>query len=86
MPVDNDARLREQSYGASPSSACTRYLSTGREWDEAVRLWYDRARSYDPFVGRFTSEDSLGLAAGDAQAVQSRHEWPLHPEWTVHAV
>jgi RHS repeat-associated protein len=38
----------------------------GREWDVDTELSYNRARWLDPLVGRFLSEDPLGLAAGDA--------------------
>jgi RHS repeat-associated protein len=36
----------------------------GREADWATGLYYVRARWYDPTVGRFVSEDPLGLAGG----------------------
>jgi len=37
---------------------------TGREYDEETRLYYYRARYYDPDLGRFMSEDPLGFGAG----------------------
>ena len=37
---------------------------TGREWDHETGLYYYRARYYDPKVGRFVSEDPLGLGGG----------------------
>ncbi len=40
------------------------YAYTGREWDPEINLYYYRARYYDPKVGRFLSEDPLGLQAG----------------------
>ena len=40
------------------------YRWKGREWDAAAGLYYVRARYYDPAVGRFVSEDPLGLAGG----------------------
>lgn len=40
------------------------YRYTGREQD-ASNLYYYRARYYHPRMGRFISEDPLGLAAGD---------------------
>jgi RHS repeat-associated protein len=35
-----------------------------REWDEDSRLYYDRARYYDPIAGRFISRDRLGINGG----------------------
>jgi RHS repeat-associated protein len=40
----------------------TRYLFTGREWDEEIGLYYYRARYYDAEIGRFISEDPIGFA------------------------
>ncbi len=37
---------------------------TGREWDSDVRLYYYRARYYDPVLGRFIAEDPAGLDGG----------------------
>ncbi|MCG8469792.1 MAG: RHS repeat-associated core domain-containing protein, partial [Gemmatimonadetes bacterium] len=36
----------------------------GREWDDAAGLLYLRARYYDPEIGRFISEDPIGLQGG----------------------
>ncbi|MDB4884649.1 MAG: repeat protein [Gemmatimonadetes bacterium] len=36
----------------------------GRELDPETQLYYNRARYYDPSVGRFISEDPIGLAGG----------------------
>lgn len=36
----------------------------GREYDSETGLYYVRARYYDPTVGRFISEDPLGVAGG----------------------
>jgi RHS repeat-associated protein len=35
-----------------------------REYDGETGLYYNRARYYDPTVGRFVSEDPIGLAGG----------------------
>ena len=43
-----------------------RYAYTGREWDGETGQYYNRARYYDPTVGRFISEDPLGFGAGDS--------------------
>jgi RHS repeat-associated protein len=40
------------------------YAFTGREWDPEAALYYHRARYYDPMVGRFLSQDPIGLAGG----------------------
>lgn len=45
-------------------STTSGYAFTGREWDLETGLYYYRARYYDPRVGRFLSEDSLGFTAG----------------------
>jgi RHS repeat-associated protein len=39
-----------------------RYMA--REWDPDAGLYYVRNRWYDPEVGRFISEDPIGLAGG----------------------
>ena len=36
----------------------------GREWDAEARLYFNRARYYDPLLGRFISDDPIGLAGG----------------------
>jgi RHS repeat-associated protein len=41
-----------------------KYAFTGREWDHETGLYYYRARYYDPELGRFISEDPIGLAGG----------------------
>ena len=41
-----------------------RLLYAGRESDDETQLYYNRARYYDPTVGRFISEDPAGLSAG----------------------
>jgi RHS repeat-associated protein len=43
-----------------------RFGFTSREWDLAVSLQYSRARYYGPGLGKWTSVDPLGFAAGDA--------------------
>jgi RHS repeat-associated protein len=50
----------------SNSSFTDRYLYTGREFDSVTGLQYNRARYYDPTVGRWTQEDPLGFGAGDS--------------------
>jgi RHS repeat-associated protein len=52
------------AYGNSAGSANTRYGFTGRERETVTGLLYYRARWYDPQLGRFISEDPVGLAGG----------------------
>jgi RHS repeat-associated protein len=42
------------------------YAWTGREFDSATGLQYNRARYYDPKTGRWLSQDPLGFDAGDS--------------------
>jgi RHS repeat-associated protein len=51
-------------FGNSAGSSFTRYDYTGRERDPDTGLMYYRARWYDPQLGRFISEDPIGLAGG----------------------
>jgi RHS repeat-associated protein len=57
-------QLSYDGFGNSPGSSLTRYDYTGRERDPDTGLLYYRARWYDPQVGRFISEDPIGLAGG----------------------
>ena len=61
-----DAGYQYSPYGDSvnSSSAATPLQFTGRENDAGTGLYYYRARYYSPQLGRFISEDPLGLAAG----------------------
>jgi RHS repeat-associated protein len=43
----------------------TRYLYTGREPDTLTGLQYNRNRWYDPALGRWLSEDPIGLEGGN---------------------
>ena len=55
--------INYDSFGKGASSL-TRYGYTGREWDGDTGLYYYRNRWYDPQVGRFISEDPIGLEGG----------------------
>jgi RHS repeat-associated protein len=60
---------RYDSYGnlTSDSAPTLDYLFdyTGREYDSSADLHYYRARYYDAGIGRFLSEDPIGLLGGD---------------------
>jgi RHS repeat-associated protein len=49
---------------ASSGTAFNTYRYTGRESDSETGLYYDRARYYDPSVGRFISEDPILFEGG----------------------
>jgi len=62
-----DNHLTFDSFGnltrPNDSTLVTRYLFVGREYDDAVDMYYYRARFYDSNVGRFISEDPVFGAA-----------------------
>jgi RHS repeat-associated protein len=62
------AVVSQKSYDSfgnqSPGVTLTRYGYTGREFDSDTGLYYYRARWYDPKLGRFISEDPIGLNGG----------------------
>ncbi len=49
----------------SNPSAGDRYKFTGQEYDSVTSQYNYRARVYDAAIGRFTSQDPKGFAAGD---------------------
>jgi RHS repeat-associated protein len=49
---------------APDTGTVVRMRMAGREYDQEVGLYYNRARYYDPQLGRFLSEDPAGMAAG----------------------
>src|SRR5262249_92248 len=42
-----------------------RFKYTSRDWDGEVGLQYNRARYYDPVIGRWIVEDPIGFKGGD---------------------
>jgi RHS repeat-associated protein len=72
--------VRYAAFGAvqsSTGSSPNRLKYTGRE-DDGAGLYYYRARYYDPVIGRFVSEDPLGLAAGDVNFYQYTANNPVN--------
>jgi RHS repeat-associated protein len=59
------------------SSFTDRYQYTGREFDSVTGLQYNRARYYDPTVGRWTQEDPLGFTGGVSNLYQYVENAPL---------
>jgi len=53
-------------WGKTPgdTGAVLRYRWAGREYDQETGLYYMRARYYDSRLGRFLSEDPIGVAGG----------------------
>jgi RHS repeat-associated protein len=61
------ARYRYRPFGdsaAAVASVGNAYRFAGRELDGETGLYYNRARYYDPQVGRFISQDPIGLDGG----------------------
>jgi RHS repeat-associated protein len=62
--------LKYDSYGnviAETNVAVeSRYLFTGREFDDEIDLYYYRARYYDAATGRFVGEDPIGFLSGQS--------------------
>ena len=65
------AALQYDSYGnllaatGTQPGAAGRFGFAGRELDADTGLYYNRARYYDPDLGRFISVDPIGFDAGD---------------------
>lgn len=62
-----ESRYRYTPFGdtaATASSVDNRARFAGRELDTETGLYFNRARYYDPQVGRFISGDPAGLAGG----------------------
>ena len=55
--------------GSSPGNVPNSFRFAARQLDPETGLYYMRARYYDPALGRFVSEDPLGLAAGINQYI-----------------
>jgi RHS repeat-associated protein len=71
VALTNGSAATTANYSYSPygdsagtGTAATPLQYTGRENDGATGLYYYRARYYSPTIGRFISEDPIGLAGG----------------------
>jgi RHS repeat-associated protein len=49
---------------ANTETVANSFHFTGREYDPETKLYYYRARYYDPLWGRFLSEDPIGMNGG----------------------
>ncbi|HTV60310.1 MAG TPA: RHS repeat-associated core domain-containing protein [Verrucomicrobiae bacterium] len=65
---------------ASTGSLRNYFQYTGREFDTETGLYYYRARYYDPFSGRFTSEDQIGFAGGGFNVYRYSLDNPVNLE------
>jgi len=59
------ASVRYDSFGRPLDALPIRFGYTGRDWDAELGLQYNRARYYDPGIGRWIGQDPIGFAAGD---------------------
>ncbi|MEX2118566.1 MAG: RHS repeat-associated core domain-containing protein [Pirellulales bacterium] len=62
---------------ASQSGTGDRFKYAARELEAAIDQYHNRARWYDPRVGRFTGEDPIGFEGGDANLFRYVHNSPL---------
>lgn len=64
--IDNQYRYEPFGtlQGNNPTPVPNSMQFAGREYDAETQLYYDRARYIDPALGRFVSEDPIGLAGG----------------------
>ncbi len=53
------------SLTASTGTLLNPFQYTGRDYDSETGLRYNRARYYDPSIGRFLSEDPIGFGGGN---------------------
>lgn len=63
---------------AADTGSITRLRMAGQQYDQGSELYYMRARYYDPALGRFLSEDPIGIAGGLPLAFEC---CPPHQRW-----
>jgi RHS repeat-associated protein len=84
--LDNDGNVVNQiTYDAfgnitveSNPDVNFRFGYTGRELDSETGLYYYRSRYYDPAVGQFINEDTIGFAGGDSNLYRYTFNSPLN--------
>jgi RHS repeat-associated protein len=70
IPASGDAVSSQFAYDAFGKSIATTdpvgmpLRFAGREWDPALQYYFHRNRFYDPSLGRFISEDPIGIDGG----------------------
>ena len=80
---DYDAFGQPYFYTAGGTRATTsmygnRFLFTGREWLQDLRIYDYRARQYQPELGRFLQPDSKEFEAGDYNLYRYCHNDPVN--------
>jgi RHS repeat-associated protein len=79
----NVTTLNYDSYGnllsatGSNPDAAGRFAFAGREFDADTGLYFNRARYYDPELGRFISEDPVRFEGGEANLYRYARNNPL---------
>ncbi|HKP03956.1 MAG TPA: RHS repeat-associated core domain-containing protein [Chthoniobacterales bacterium] len=64
--------------GGKVGSLKTRFLFTGREWINDMRIYDFRARMYQPELGRFLQPDPVEFAASDYNLYRYCHNDPVN--------
>jgi RHS repeat-associated protein len=65
-PLAPPADVGSRQSSTQPTSSWQPYTWKGREYiGGGVNVYHNRARIYDPALGRFTTEDPMGYEAGD---------------------
>jgi RHS repeat-associated protein len=80
VQYDYDAFGFPYSYNSSGTkvNAQTRFLFTGREWINDLRLYDYRSRIYQPELGRFLQPDPKHFTAGDYNLYRYCHNDPVN--------
>jgi RHS repeat-associated protein len=72
------ATISYDSFGNILSGSFDRFGFAGQQYDSETLLYYDRARYYSPAVGRFVSQDPVGLAGGDVNLYRYVYNSPTN--------